>query len=414
MNIAVFTDFYFPTIGGVQTSVKSQKEALEALGHKVFIFCPSPSHGDPSVITLPTITFMKWGDFPVAGPFKKVLIHAKKIFTRHDIDIIHCHTNLPVGIAGLVIARQLGIPVVQTMHGRDDSFAQNALPFPDILSIIPAFVHSRYLPHQEISEVASKQFARTPTARRMWRLMVSHANAADHIIVPSKHFAEKLQLAGVTKPLSIVSNALEESVLAAIPSITPRSYDGIRELRIMWCSRLSPEKRLLDFLQSCALLNRNVRVDVYGDGPDLKKGRRLVHSHNMEKQVAFHGSVGQNRIIKEMLGRDVLVFTSYNFDNQPMVLLEAVAAGLPVIFCDPDMAEFLPPEGSLVTSDPSPKAIASVLNSLVDEPERIANMSQAMLQNREAIQQSTQIKHLLAVYHYTIAKYASILLTPSV
>ena len=41
MRIAMITDYYLPTLGGVQTSVKAQKEALEKLGHSVFVYCPS-------------------------------------------------------------------------------------------------------------------------------------------------------------------------------------------------------------------------------------------------------------------------------------------------------------------------------------------------------------------------------------
>ena len=37
MHIAVFTDYYLPTLGGVQTSIKAQKDTLEAAGHQMTV-----------------------------------------------------------------------------------------------------------------------------------------------------------------------------------------------------------------------------------------------------------------------------------------------------------------------------------------------------------------------------------------
>ena len=74
MHIAVFTDYYLPTLGGVQTSIKAQKDTLEAAGHTVTVFCPlhEPSD-DPTVVRLPTSSVIKPDGYPFCWPPRKVI-----------------------------------------------------------------------------------------------------------------------------------------------------------------------------------------------------------------------------------------------------------------------------------------------------------------------------------------------------
>ena len=49
------TDYYLPTLGGVQTVIKAHREALQQAGHEVFVFAPLAESGeDPHVVRLPT------------------------------------------------------------------------------------------------------------------------------------------------------------------------------------------------------------------------------------------------------------------------------------------------------------------------------------------------------------------------
>ena len=44
------TDYYLPTLGGVQTVIKAHREALQQAGHEVFVFAPLAESGeDPHV-----------------------------------------------------------------------------------------------------------------------------------------------------------------------------------------------------------------------------------------------------------------------------------------------------------------------------------------------------------------------------
>ena len=89
---------------------------------------------------------------------------------------------------------------------------------------------------------------------------------------------------------------------------------------------------------------------------------------------------------------------SYNFDNQPMTLIEAAAVGLPAIFCDPDMKEVVPVNGSIFCGK-EPSEMGAALNELIAHPERVEKMSKAMLEYRPKVAQKAQMEKLLALYN---------------
>ena len=72
--------------------------------------------------------------------------------------------------------------------------------------------------------------------------------------------------------------------------------------------------------------------------------------------------------------------------------------GLPVFFCDPDMKEIVPADGSICAKGPSAEDMAQALRALYDHPERIKKMSKVMLDHRKEVLQSTQIDKLIEVY----------------
>ena len=127
MHIAVFTDYYLPTLGGVQTSIKAQKDTLEKAGHKVTIFCPlHQTSTDPSIVRLPTSTRFKPDNYPFAwSPDAVIDASISHIRELGDVDIIHIHSEMAAAIGGIHAGQSLRIPIVQTMHGRVDVYTKN-------------------------------------------------------------------------------------------------------------------------------------------------------------------------------------------------------------------------------------------------------------------------------------------------
>ena len=219
---------------------------------------------------------------------------------------------------------------------------------------------------------------------------MNHANYADYVITPSRHFAKKLAHYGVKHKIQIFPNGYPDQNFPANPAV--KSLQPGETLKIIWHSRLSGEKRIMPFLQALSQVEGKYHLDVYGSGADLEKAKHYATKHNLN--VTFHGNAKfatvQNAILKSHL--DVLA--SYNFDNYPMTLVEAEAAGIPAFICDPDMQEIIP-KGSFILSDgPAPTQMAEALNNLLVHPNKIQQMSEIMLKNRNEVLISNRIKIL--------------------
>ena len=401
MRIAVFTDIYAPwATGGIVSSIQAQKRELEKLGHTVTVFCPGFDSDDPTVVTVPTFKRLKINETAVARTPQEIetAILAQRPEFGREFDLVHAHYEAACSIAGIRLARRFGLPVVQTMHGREDmAIAVNVAPalrfgVAEALDLL----HAQCLEHGV--EVERDQFqAPTLTRARMWRLMVNHAESADIVVTPTRHFAEKLRHYGVTRPLRVVSNGVDEDLVTQ--EFQVRRLEEGAPLLMLWNSRVSHEKRIMPFLKAVAQLQRPYHLTVYGDGNDLKKAQR--YARQQELAVEFRGRRPRTEIIRQMGSAQLAIMASYNFDTQGMTLLEAKATGLPVFFCDPNMREVVPEGSYVLAAGPEPAAMAAALEAL--SAGQIEKMSRVMMAHRKEALQSTQIQKLLAVYREALA-----------
>ena len=396
MRIAVFTDIYAPwATGGIVSSIQAQKRELEKLGHTVVVFCPGFDSDDPTVVTVPTFKWLKINETAVARTPQEIetaILDQRPEFGR-EFDLVHAHYEAACSIAGIRLARRFGLPVVQTMHGREDmAIAVNVAPalrfgVAEALDLL----HAQCLEHGV--EVERDQFqAPTLTRARMWRLMVNHAESADIVVTPTRHFAEKLRHYGVTRPLRVVSNGVDADLVTQ--EFQVRRLEEGAPLLMLWNSRVSHEKRIMPFLKAVAQLQRPYHLTVYGDGNDLKKAQR--YARQQELAVEFRGRRPRTEIIRQMGSAQLAIMASYNFDTQGMTLLEAKATGLPVFFCDPNMCEVVPKGSYVLAAGPEPEAMAAALEAL--PAGQIEKMSRVMMAHREEALQSAQIQKLIAVY----------------
>jgi len=353
VRIALVTDYYLPTLGGVQTAVRSLAEALATAGHDVTVFCPDdpagPAHAPgrsaaPAVVGLPVSPVFRPDGYPFAWSPRRVRALLRRELAARRIEVVHTHSEMFAALGGLRAAQDLGVPVVHTMHGRIDVYTRNVLPVPTVTTALLAVLHATQVPRRGVHVAADAPYTRTRTARRMWRVMLAQSRASDHVVVPSRHFADKLVDRGVRTPVSVVSNGIEPAVLDAIGPAAVRTRASDEPLRVLWVGRLSPEKRPEVLVEAARAFPPGTVVDVLGDGV----ARAAVARAASATPVTLHGSTPHDRVLAAMRDAHVLVSSSLDFDNQPMVMLEAVATGLPVVHCDPDLAEVVPEGGSLL------------------------------------------------------------------
>jgi glycosyltransferase involved in cell wall biosynthesis len=114
-----------------------------------------------------------------------------------------------------------------------------------------------------------------------------------------------------------------------------RCYDGVRPLRLCWIGLHIGRKALPIALRSLAELKarglgEKVHLTILGAGPETPTWQALCQQLQVQEMVSWTGQVPFQRVREELERQDAFVITSLQ-EGTPNVVMEALAAGLPVI-----------------------------------------------------------------------------------
>lgn len=102
-----------------------------------------------------------------------------------------------------------------------------------------------------------------------------------------------------------------------------------RTLHLLFVGRFSKQKNIIALLEALALTKRHVHLDVVGDGVERPQVLATIKRLQL-KNVTLHGRLGRDEVMKFYQTCDALVMPSL-YEAQPLVLLEAMAARIPII-----------------------------------------------------------------------------------
>lgn len=403
VHIAMFMDYHPATLGGIQTAVASLCHGLKRDGHRVTLFvAPLPESTTPlpdDVVALHPLRGLYVNGFAAVLPTKRNARLIDDAFAaRGPIDLVHTHTTYGVAIAGLKAARRHGLPLVHTAQSRDDAFIEKTSPAPYLTALAMRGLHGSMVRH----EARAPHAAESRAARHAWSTMIGHAQAADQVIAPTEHFAALMIAHGLTKPITVASNGVDDTDLESLTSKTDYGKrDAAAPLRLVWSGRLSTEKRLLESIDAVGRVE-HCTLDVYGDGDLYDDAVAAIAAGNLEHRIRLHGRVSHTESLAALADADALLFASSGFDTQGMVLLEAVAVGTPVIYCDQDLGESIPDGGGICATDPSPAAIASTIAALAADRDALDTMRAAQRKAGPSVLQSRHTDEVVGVYRTAV------------
>jgi glycosyltransferase involved in cell wall biosynthesis len=181
----------------------------------------------------------------------------------------------------------------------------------------------------------------------------------------------------------------DQEVVLVANGIDPRPFEDLPversserdPLRLIYIGRVAREKGLHEVLQGMRWAVEegvDAQLVIVGDGPDRHRLMRCAEQLDIADRVRFIGPKFGAEKVSTLAGADVMVLPSYS-EGLPYALLEAMAAGIPVIATPvgavPDVVVHRT-HGHLVPIR-NARAIADSLTALASDREQLFQMSQA-------------------------------------
>jgi hypothetical protein len=381
MHVLMLSDVYFPRINGVSTSMQTFHHELGAQGVRITVAAPEyPGH-----IETEGVIRIASRQVPL-DPEDRLMTRAgintfSRRITSADFSLIHVQTPFAAHYAGIKLARRLGVPVIATYHTHFEEYLFHYLPI---------------VPRRALRGLARR------TAR-------GQCNALDAIVVPSQPMAETLRDYGVTTPLHVIPTGLPESQFIRGNGERFRTTHNIGAERkiALFVGRAAFEKNI-GFLLEVAAHARQQRPDlllvIAGEGPALEQLKRKANQLGINDHVRFVGYLPRESGLRDCYAAaDVFTFASRT-ETQGLVLLEAMAVGLPVLALPAlGAAEIIAPQRGAISATDDPAVFADQLVSLLDQPERLAALSREGITFAREWDAAAQAKRLASLYHEIVA-----------
>ncbi len=387
MKILFISDVYFPRVNGVSTSIKTFIDQLVKLGHEVDLIAPDYGSRQDDASFIKRVPARKI----FFDPEDRLMQYSAALkllpeLRRAQYDLIHVNTPFVAHYLGLKLAKQLGIPCVETYHTFFEDYLHHYLPW------IP----------QKMARGLARYISR------------KQCNAVDAVVVPSQPMLDVLRSYGVKALANVIpTGLLDESFVEADGLAFKKEYniENNRPL-LLYVGRVAYEKNIAFLFEMTKVLAErypNVLLVVAGEGPAEKSLQQLAVSLKIEDNVKFIGYLDRSTELNACYkSADAFVFSSKS-ETQGLVLLEAMAQGTPVVaISELGTASILVEgEGALVASE-NTYTFAERVSTLIDD----RNFRDSLGQKAKTYAQhtwaaSTQAKRMADFYQRLIIQYQS-------
>jgi len=361
MRVLLVTNTYPPTdLSGVGTLARELAYRLGLGGHFVTVFTRRPPPGDlyGEAVRGPKLLF----------PLLAALRFARAPRTPWDLVQVHESDGALVALV-LRLLRALGARAGQArlVATLQVSYVEERRAVRPILA--DGVVVSRPTPGERVFA-----WLRAPLLAAMGRLT---ARLADAVVAPSQATAAELRRDYGVAAVEVIANGVPPAPapLPHRPELPPVIlYSGRLRTRKAVAVLLAAMPRVLAAFPACRLV-------VVGDGEQGARVAAAVRDRGLEAHVELAGSLARPAAMARLAEADVFCLPS-TYEGLPLAILEAMAAGLPVVATavsgNPEAVEngvtglLVPPE--------SAEALAEALVALLHDPERRRRMGEAARQ----------------------------------
>jgi 1,2-diacylglycerol 3-alpha-glucosyltransferase len=350
MRILMISDVYFPRINGVSTSIQTFRRGLHAAGHETVLIAPEypagASASEEGILRVPSRYLPR-------DPEDRAIRALRPQLERLEPDLVHIQTPFIAHYQGTALARALRIPVIESYHTYFEEYLHHYVP------LMP----------RALMRFAARRFT------------VSQCNVLDALVVPSRAMDQALLDYGVRCPMHIIPTGMEMERFAGGDGARFRAQLGIAPAQpvLVHVGRIAHEKNIEFLFRMFALVMRakpGAVLIVAGEGPALNSCKAYVRAIGVERQVRFVGYLARERELLDCYrAGDLFVFSSKT-ETQGLVLLEAMALGVPVVStAHMGTADIVKPQRGAQVAPDDEAEFASIVVRLLEDPVRRTAMS---------------------------------------
>ena len=227
---------------------------------------------------------------------------------KENYDLVHIHTPFVAHYLGLKLAHLLDVPSVETYHTFFEDYLHHYLPF--------------------IPTAMAKGLARMISRRQ--------CNAVNAIVAPSQPILDVLRQYGVKTSAEVIATGLQAQSFEHADGAAFRAKHDIAPQRpvMLYVGRVAYEKNIGFLLRMTAELRKkqpDALLVITGEGPAEHSLHQQAKALQLEDNVKFIGYLDRATQLNACYrAADVFVFSSKT-ETQGLVLLEAMAQGVPVV-----------------------------------------------------------------------------------
>ncbi len=327
MNIAVFTKktTFHKGYGGLETQNKLLCEGLSRRGHKVTVFSPDwganlEQKTDAGVNYIFVKCVYRMG--PVFGFFGSLQKNNWLNRSYEEFYKIHQNSKFDLVLAqsstglGIIKKKNLhGAPVISIAHG-------------SIIGEYKTFLSSMVLPKDIFLLIKNTGFM----LKNFFRRQRDFVNGSNKVIAVSEQVRQALLDETFTDDarIEVVNNGIDPT------PFFKQNEDIKRGKKLIYIGQVIKSKgvdEIVNFFNDSRF--GDFEVDIIGDGellPELKE--KVARVNSLNTKVHFIGKVAYEQLVASFyknLEYGVFIFPTKRFEGLPMVLVEALFSGLPVV-----------------------------------------------------------------------------------
>lgn len=344
MRICMVSDFFYPSIGGVEEHVYNLSQMLLALGHKVVVL--THAYGDCTGI--------------------RYVTHGLKVYYL-PIKVCYNQCILPTAICNVPMLRAVLLrEQVDVVHGHSafSALAHEALMVGSLLGLKTVFTDHSLFGFADLSAALTNKLLEINLC------MVNHAICVSHIGKENTVLRARV----AKHRVSVIPNAVDTALFTPDPSQRPDN--GV--INIVVASRLVYRKGI-DLLAGVIPRFKNtpnINFIIVGDGPKRDLLEEIREKTNMQDRVEILGAV-EHAEVREVLVRGHIFVNTSLTEAYCMAIVEAASCGLQVVSTSVGGIPEVLPNSLILLTEPDIEAIYSAIWVAIDRHRSIASRTAA-------------------------------------